>query len=152
MKKYIFSAMLIALISILSSLEYVPDEIIVKTKKHVSIRSNSFGLGELDNFLSQYGVKKIKPILNKKNNRYYVVKLNKSVSKNELKNVNLDEVEYVQLNYINKLFTIPDDPGYIYQQYYLVNAPKAWDYSTGNKDIIVGLVDSGIHLNHPDKV
>ena len=150
MKKIILMAILVATYITLSSLEYVPNELIIKTKKHRSLRGNSFGLSQLDNFLSEKHIKKIKPITNKKDNRYYVVSLSVNIQKEELENLNFDGVDYIQPNYINKLFNLPNDPGYVHQQLYLINAPEAWDYSQGNKDIIIGLVDSGVHLNHPD--
>ncbi len=31
-----------------------------------------------------------------------------------------------------------------------INAPEAWQVSTGSRDIIVGVVDTGIDYNHPD--
>ncbi len=39
-------------------------------------------------------------------------------------------------------------------QYYLesVKAFEAWDITQGNEDILIGIVDAGTHLNHPDLV
>jgi subtilisin family serine protease len=47
--------------------------------------------------------------------------------------------------------TIPDDP--LYEQQWgmeSIGAPEAWDRSTGNKSVIVAVLDTGIDLTHPD--
>ncbi len=48
-------------------------------------------------------------------------------------------------------FFTPDDPSSS-QQYYLdlIRAPEAWDITTGDQSIIIGIVDTGGDLNHPD--
>ncbi len=48
---------------------------------------------------------------------------------------------------------IPDDPLYsTYQQGYLssIGANVAWDFATGNGEIIVAVLDTGIDFTHPD--
>jgi hypothetical protein len=60
-----------------------------------------------------------------------------------------------------ELFTIPNDP-YFNKQYYFhntgqtggindadIDAPEAWNISTGSSNIIVAVVDEGI-MSHPD--
>ncbi len=46
-----------------------------------------------------------------------------------------------------------NDPLYVNgTQYYadLINATGAWKYTTGSKNIIVAIIDSGADLDHPD--
>lgn len=45
----------------------------------------------------------------------------------------------------------PNDPLYN-NQWHLpkISAPAAWDFQTGSSNIIVGFVDTGIDVNHPD--
>lgn len=48
---------------------------------------------------------------------------------------------------------IPNDPYYLPEQSsYLapIGAPAAWDLTTGSKQVVVAVLDSGIDLNHPD--
>lgn len=48
---------------------------------------------------------------------------------------------------------IPDDPYYLQNQAaYMtqIGLPSAWDVETGNNQIIVAVLDSGIDLSHPD--
>lgn len=64
-------------------------------------------------------------------------------------------VEYVEKNGVHRLMT--DDPLYD-QQWALYNssnrcdihAPEAWNISTGNSDIVVAVIDTGIIRNHED--
>ncbi|EER12347.1 Thermophilic serine proteinase precursor, putative [Perkinsus marinus ATCC 50983] len=47
--------------------------------------------------------------------------------------------------------TVPNDPSYILQyQHPLVNMPQAWDVTTGDRSLVVALIDSGIDYSHPD--
>jgi thermitase len=60
-------------------------------------------------------------------------------------------VEYVEPNYIVKADLIPNDPLWP-QQYGPANiqAPAAWDTTTGSSDVIVAVLDSGIDSSHPE--
>lgn len=33
-----------------------------------------------------------------------------------------------------------------------INAPEAWKYSTGSRDVVVGVIDTGVDLDHPDLI
>ncbi len=45
----------------------------------------------------------------------------------------------------------PNDPKYILQWHLKsINTDKAWDYVTGNPEIIVAVIDTGVDYNHPD--
>ncbi|MCL2033847.1 MAG: S8 family serine peptidase [Oscillospiraceae bacterium] len=60
-------------------------------------------------------------------------------------------VVYSRPDYFMFPHIIPNDPFF----YYLwgkevIKAPMAWDYSTGNNKIVVGVLDSGIEFAHPD--
>ena len=60
-------------------------------------------------------------------------------------------IEYVEPNYIYKAALIPNDPDYIQQYYWRqVDAPGAWDISTGSPSVVVAVLDSGFDINHPD--
>lgn len=61
------------------------------------------------------------------------------------------EVEYAEPDYYLNLDSIPNDPLFP-KQWWLtkIQAPQAWDISKGSGSVIVGVVDSGVNMNHPD--
>ncbi|MBW2466431.1 MAG: peptidase S8, partial [Deltaproteobacteria bacterium] len=66
-------------------------------------------------------------------------------------------VEYAEPNYmVHALETTPNDTSFN-QQWglsntgdYDIDAPEAWDITTGAENIIIAVVDSGLAYNHPD--
>ncbi len=86
--------------------------------------------------------------------RYYKIII-KSELKESLINFlqNLPEVENVTENFVYKIESdkvVINDPLYK-NQWYLqtINAEKAWTFASG-KDILIGVVDTGIDFYHPD--
>lgn len=76
------------------------------------------------------------------------------------------DVEYAEPNYIYHIATTPNDTHFD-KQWALENtgqtvneesgsvdadidATEAWDISTGNSDVVVAVIDSGVDYNHPD--
>lgn len=71
-------------------------------------------------------------------------------------------VEYAEPNYILKAVGTPDDPRYP-EMWGLhntgqnggtadadVDAPEAWDITTGDESVIIGVIDTGVDYNHED--
>ncbi len=60
-------------------------------------------------------------------------------------------VEYAEPNYIIHAVLAPNDPSFPSQWGLAkIRAPQAWDVTTGNSDLTIAIVDSGIDLDHPD--
>ncbi|MEQ6342998.1 MAG: S8 family serine peptidase [Gammaproteobacteria bacterium] len=61
------------------------------------------------------------------------------------------DVAYAEPNYIRTATAIPNDESYSRQWHYpLINLPQAWDITTGNSNVIVAVIDTGVLLGHPD--
>ena len=63
-----------------------------------------------------------------------------------------DDILYAEPNYIVRHFaTEPNDPLYE-RQWNLpqINLPQAWDYTSGDSDVIVAVIDTGVLTGHPD--
>ncbi len=60
-------------------------------------------------------------------------------------------VEYAEPNYIYKAFVEPNDPRFssLYGMR-IIDAPEAWDRQTGSRDVIVGIIDTGMDHDHDD--
>ena len=59
------------------------------------------------------------------------------------------DVEYAELNYYAYAFFVPDDPYYIYQwhlyeTYAGINIEPAWDITTGDPNVIIAVLDTGV--------
>lgn len=65
-----------------------------------------------------------------------------------------EDVDYAEPNFIRKPSAVtPSDPYYVRQwNYPLINLPNAWGTTTGDSDVIVAVVDTGVLLKHPDMV
>lgn len=62
-------------------------------------------------------------------------------------------VKYVEPNYIFQANSIktPNDPYYQYQWHYpLIRLPQAWSVTTGNSNIRVAVLDTGVDSSHED--
>jgi serine protease len=54
-------------------------------------------------------------------------------------------------NYRVHALATPDDEAYPFQWHYpLINLPAAWDLTTGEPEVVVAVIDTGILGNHPD--
>ena len=67
----------------------------------------------------------------------------------------LGDVEYAEPDRILRHTAIPDDPQYPYQWHYFdtwgINAPGAWDITTGSSNVVVAVINTGI-TNHADLI
>lgn len=62
-------------------------------------------------------------------------------------------VEYAEPNYLAQVMdTVPSDPLFASDQWDMtkIQAPAAWDITTGSDQVIVAVVDTGVDYNHPD--
>lgn len=62
-----------------------------------------------------------------------------------------ENVEYYEPNYLYRASMVPNDIFYN-RQWYLnkISAQTAWDLTTGNSEVIIAVIDSGVQIEHPD--
>lgn len=63
------------------------------------------------------------------------------------------DVLYAEPNYLLHLDLTPNDPRFMSGELYgltKIGAPAAWNTTTGNSSIVVGVIDEGVDKNHPD--
>jgi len=62
-----------------------------------------------------------------------------------------EEVVHAEPNYQIEITNIPDDPDYdSLWAMDKIDAPGAWNKTTGSEDVVVSVLDTGIDYNHPD--
>ncbi|MBC8468951.1 MAG: S8 family serine peptidase [Planctomycetes bacterium] len=86
-----------------------------------------------------------------KSSRFYLLKTAEKVQ-GICARLNKDsEVEYAQPNYIYKSCSVPNDPEFPDQYaHQLIQMADAWDISTGSRDVVDAVMDTGVDINHPD--
>ncbi|MBI5049872.1 MAG: S8 family serine peptidase [Nitrospirae bacterium] len=145
--------------SALKAADYVQDEVIIKFKKGISQRE------------ANDANSKVQAALTRKIDRpseVYHVRLPRNITvtdaiKEYMKDAN---VVYAQPNYIYRTCLTPDDTNYnllwgLNNTGQTVNgtsgtsdadidAPAAWDFTTGSASVIIAVIDTGIKLTHTD--
>lgn len=129
---------------------YVPGQLLIKSSQPLDIKGLQSGIPQLDSYLANYQVKRMEAMKGMPSARYFTVYLKDMPPLAELKSLSIPGIEYIEPNYLRRMHATPNDPLYSRQFHHLCNIPRAWNYSTGNKQIIVGVVDSGLLINHPD--
>ncbi|MEN6429176.1 MAG: S8 family serine peptidase [Phycisphaerales bacterium] len=83
--------------------------------------------------------------------RFYVLKTERDVQATCAELKADPAVEHAQPNYIYYPCSTPNDPEFPDQYaHQLIGMEDAWDISTGSKDIVVAVLDTGVDANHPD--
>ncbi len=144
--KRVFHICLLAVVLVLGSTgsipaqDYAPDQVIVKGATPAQLASLGGGGVKAARQISSRGVQLVTL------RRGLSVKLAVALLEK------LPNVEYACPNYIRKAAqTIPGDPDYGFQWGWpKIDAPLAWDTTTGSGTVTVGVIDTGVDLEHPD--
>ena len=83
--------------------------------------------------------------------RYYVLKTERDVQATCAELKADPAVEHAQPNYIYYPCRSPNDPEFPDQYaHQLIQMEGAWEISTGSRDVVVAVLDTGVDVNHPD--
>ena len=136
----------------LLGMDNVPNQLIFKTSSVKQVNNKTVGLESFDKFLSDRNIDNLRSILPKADNKYFIATFPDDIDWENIKDYQFDGIDYIQPNYLSGLYLSPNDPEFPNQQVNLdnCNIPQSWDYSVGNEQIIVGIIDSGIYFDHPD--
>ncbi len=160
-------------------LPYVPGEVIVKLKdapaggiqalsqEVVALGRHEVALLRLE---AKYGVQDAQPVFRRVHERvlqglqaasfpnpqsdllpFYVLKTDRPVPALCAELSRDADVDYAQPNYLYRICRDPNDPDFADQYaHQLIQMTKAWDLSTGSRDIVIAVLGTGVDVNHPD--
>ncbi|HXE97370.1 MAG TPA: S8 family peptidase [Dongiaceae bacterium] len=122
--------------------EYKPGELIVKYR--------SGGEGRRGEFHRRHGSRKMKEFPSY-DMEHVKVRAGASVDEAVREFESDPEVEYAEPNFLVQALVVPGDPSFT-QLWGMekINAPAAWDTTTGSPEVVVAVIDSGIDVNHSD--
>ena len=138
---------------------YLSNTLIVKVKNNISSAQFTTALAKfsINNATELYPKNSF---LNKKAaaailSGIYLVKYNTMEDPEKLaaEVARMPDVLWAEPKYIQRICYAPDDSLFIsgdQENLIQINAPAAWDKTTGNKNIIIGIVDNGVDWQHPD--
>ncbi len=135
-----------------NSQNYVSDEVIVKFRSHGS--GNDDAAKKIrENTHASIGAKVKKNFGNVKQSDLDLVKIpgNKTVKEAVDWYSRNPEVLYAEPNYLVYADQVPND--YYFSNLWGINkiqAPQAWDLTTGSQAVVVAVVDTGVDYTHPD--
>ena len=149
--------------------KYLPGSLVVKLKAQpVGLMKGKQGIeAALTNLQMKYGIQSV-------NKAYETAKLKKRIGIEELERVFIMKVsaptdlevlarkleqdptvEYAEPQYIIPINKVPNDqyyngPQYQQYQFSLVKADSAWGVAIGDSSVVIGMIDTGVDLDHPD--
>jgi len=145
----------------------IPNQIIVKFNKKLdfSLQKSTIytmGIKSIDDLNKEFKVTEIKQLSKATSNsdlsNIYTIKIDELIDPLLVANEyeNNPNVEYAEPNILFESYAMPNDE-YFDQQWALyqsndcdIDATDAWDITTGSKDAVIAIIDTGVYYEHPD--
>lgn len=145
-------SLLLCCIGIAGANSISPGQLLFKTVAPITVRGDRTGLSAFDSFLDNLGATNLRPIKGMHLPQYYSVTIPPDRNPADFSGeaYRFEGIEYVQPNYLRKMLIEPNDPLFSRQLHNICSIPSAWNLTTGSPVVVVGIVDSGMLLNHPD--
>jgi len=140
----------------------------IKFKNEVSgFTKNTIGITDVDKVLSDVRVNNVWQMHPLKNDfkkrmigdeelaRIFQIKYDSSIdpydAANMIMNSNRDLIDWAEPSFVYEHFYIPNDPS-VGTQWHIqkINSYQAWDICKGDTNVVIGIVDTGSDLDHPD--
>ena len=147
---------------------YMKGIINIKFKNDVGgFSAKAFNIGKLDRALSEFSISKLEqrhplnPVIAKRMIGdeelakvfavYYTGGIDPTEAARKILEENKDIIEWAEPDFVYEADFVPNDPNAA-SQYHLsrIAAYTAWDISQGDTSVVLGIVDSGSDLDHPD--
>ncbi len=154
-----------AALAMASDVGYEPGQIIVKFSPHVGrvmVEKRdefvSVGIPSLDGRLERYGAHGMRQLFPHKSSELSSIHQIDIDPQHDAMTAARDfasdkHLLYAEPRYHHRPCDTPNDPNYMNGLQWFFNAiqaPEAWGVTHGNKSTIIGLVDTGMDLDHPD--
>jgi len=143
--------------------EYVPGEILIKFKES-KVKNTPFNFANTQNIKilslniinKQYEINSVEKVTSSD----YIYKLSFPQKTDITQLIKIYEkdptVEYAEPNYIFKIVNEPNDANFGLQwplnqsNNHDIDAPEAWDYETGDSNVVIAVIDTGVDWEHVD--
>ena len=159
-----FSSILCAIILPLTNIDWVPGEAIVRFDNTLSESFHGIFVlpYSLNSVRAEYDVYSVELLLQDKMDeldieygfdRTYILQFEEVHDVEDFIDAVLlsGDVEIAEPNYLYKLCLNPNDSLFT-SQWHLpdIKCPQGWDIQTGDRDIVIGVIDAGLDTAHPD--
>lgn len=151
-KHFVLCLFIALLACAISALNVTPGQLLFKTSQSRSIDAGKIGITAFDTYLSGLGASNLRRVQGMPGSQYYLVDLEREPDWEALQagRYAFEGIEYIQPNYLRQFHIEPNDPLYSRLQHPIVSLPQAWNLTTGSDVVIVGIIDSGVLMEHPD--